>query len=144
MTDKPDLNVDDVFSALQPAEFYGATAAQLLLYARDLVDMLYPTHNHPGVKELARAYMTEHALRRATKAFGGISTEALEILLGLATGMIGRPHPERQRLAAELFDRHPRTFRQGRYQHDLLYALAAELCRLHASGEDLHRPEPDT
>lgn len=146
MANQPNLNINDVYRALQPAEFYGATAGQLLLYARELIDLLSPQHLYPGMNLLQRAYVTERLLRRATPAFGGISTEALEILLGLAQGMIGRPHPYRQLKAADLFERHPRTFGQGRYRHDLLYALAAELCRLYASdhGSDSAEPEPDT
>lgn len=141
MTSKIVLNVDLLCEALGRAVFYGARASQLWQYSREIVDMLYPAAAYPDVDDLGRALVTEALIRRAVAAIGGVSADALGILLCLSPGVVGRPASARQRLAAGLFDRHPRAFRRGRYQHDLLYDLAVEIYRLHVAGE---RPTPPT
>lgn len=138
MTSRIVLDVNALCEALGRAVFYGARASQLWKYSREIVDMLYPAAAYPDLDDLGRALLAEALIGRAVAAIGDISAQALGNLLGLSPGMIGRSHAERQRLAAGLFDRHPRTFRQGRYQHDLLYALAVEIYRLHTNG-DIYR-----
>lgn len=142
MTSRIVLHVDALVEALRRAVFYGARASQLWQYSREIVDMLYPATAYPDVDDLGRALVTEALIRRAVAAIGGISAEALGILLSLSPGMIGRSHADRQRLAAALFDRHPRTFHQGRYHRDLLYALAVEIYRLHTSGDGKEATSP--
>jgi hypothetical protein len=132
MTSKIVLDVDALYEALGRAVFYGARASQLWRYTREIVDMLYPAADYPDVDDLGRALVAEALIRRAVAAIGGISADALGILLCLSPGVMGRPASARQRLAAGLFDRHPRAFRRGRYQRDLLYDLAVEIYRIHS------------
>lgn len=143
MTSKITLNVDALFEALTRAVFYGAKASQLWQYTREIVDMLYPVGAYPHMDGLGRALAAEALIRRAVTAIGGVSADALGVLLCLSPGMVGRPPHERHRIAAGLFDRQPRAFLRGRYRHDLLYDLAVEIYRIHTTGETTNPPTVD-
>lgn len=132
--------MDELFEAFARAVFYGAKASQLWRYTREIVDMLCPAAAHPDMDGPGRALRAEALIRRAVASIGGTSADALAVLLCLSPGLVGRPPCERHRLAAGLFDRHPRTFCRGRYQRDLLYDLAVEIYRTHLTGEMRNPP----
>lgn len=135
MTTVPPVNVDALFAGFYRAVFYGARASQLLRYAPEIIDLLYPKGAYPQMNDHDRALATERLIRRAVAAIGGLSGEALATMLGLSPGLAGRALADRRRIAAGLFDRQPRTFCRGRLQQDLLYELAVEIYRIHTTGD---------
>jgi hypothetical protein len=140
MATVPPVNVDALFAGLRRALFYGARAAQLLRYAPEIIDMLYPKGAYPQMNDHDRALATERLIRQAIASIGGLSGETLATMLCLSPGLAGRALADRRRIAAGLFNRQPRTFYRGRYEQDLLYELAVEIYRIHTDTGDSTDP----
>lgn len=90
---------------------------------RTLVELI-----SPGGEPLPhRAIDAENRLREAAASYGGRYGNAAQVLLGLAPGAHGRPLKDRRRLAADLLDVLPDTFRRHHEKAilwDIAFALA--------------------
>ncbi len=124
------VNVHALVKGLRAALVYGARAAQLARYTPEVVDLLCPVAFFPGESVHARAIRAHTLIRQALDNIGGTPCEALRLLLCVSSSEVVRALHVRRRDAARLYERTPRTFCRGRYETDLLHALAVEILRI--------------
>ena len=109
---------------------YGARASQLARYTPEVVELLCPAAAFPGESVHARAIRAHALIRQALDNIGGTPREALRLLLCISSSEVIRALHVRRRDAARLYERTPRAFSRGRYETDLLHALAVEILRI--------------
>lgn len=124
------VDVHALVAGLRVVLVYGARAAQLARYNPQVVDMLRPASAFPGESVHARAIRAQALIRQAIDNIGGTPRDALKLLLCLSSSEVVRALNVRRRDAARLYERTPRTFSRGRYESDLLHALAVEILRI--------------
>jgi hypothetical protein len=105
----------------------GCRASRLVLTqgGRDLIDQV--TKDEDETRSLyERALVAEHLLTSAISTYGSPTQDVLAVLLGLAPGSHGRPLKDRRRIAADILDVLPDTFRrhyEARLMWDVAFAL---------------------
>jgi hypothetical protein len=130
MTVVESVDVHALVQGLRAALVYGARAAQLARYTPEVVDLLCPASAFPGESVHARAIRAHALIRQALDNIGGTPRDALRLLLCLSSSEVVRVLHVRREDAARLYERAPRTFCRGRYESDLLHALAVEILRI--------------
>jgi hypothetical protein len=124
------VDVEALVEGLRAALVYGARASQLARYTPEVVDLLCPVAAFSGESVHTRAIRAHTLIRQAMDNIGGAPRDALKLLLCVSSSEVVRALNVRRRDAARLYDRAPRTFCRGRYETDLLYALAVEILRI--------------
>lgn len=120
---------------------YGAQAPQLIKHGRALVDILVPPDDDPQATLPVRAITAECMIRQAIGRLDHTATrEALLIILGLQNEGILPKLGARREQAADLFDRHPRTFKDT-IEPELLWHLASALYRMQQDHDEPHNDE---
>jgi len=99
-------------------------------FTPELVELIFPSEDHPETPLAQRAIYTEDMVREALQQLGGVQGEALAILLGLNAGTLGTTLEERRRQAAALLNILPDTFRRKRHEGLLLWDLTMEVYRI--------------
>jgi hypothetical protein len=130
MTVVESVNVHALVEGLRVVLVYGARAAQLARYTPEVVDLLCPATAFPGESVHARAIRAHALIRQAVDNIGGTPREALRLLLCISSSEVIRALHVRRADAARLYERTPRAFSRGRYESDLLHALAVEILRI--------------
>ncbi len=113
---------------------HGAYAAALYLYARDLVDVLCPANNNPGLNDGQRVIKVEQLIRDACAALDGPTGEALKVLCAFAPGTYGtsleRRREEMGKILNPTYGIQADTVRRPHIWNELIFGLAFELCKL--------------
>jgi len=130
MARQPRLDVDALHRGLRRVLRHGARASRLIRYTSEVVDILYPAAEHPGMNPHDRAISTEMLIRRALESIGGYASEALSIVLGLSAGTLGRSLSDRRQVAGKLLGMEADTFRRDQHEGALLYDVAIEIYRI--------------
>lgn len=134
MTGTPRLNVEALHQHLRDALRHGARASRLLRHTHAIIELLYPTANYPHLNKYDCAIAAETLIRQAVDAIGGNPGQALATVLCLPPGTLGRTLDDRRRAAANYLDIEADTFRRDWHEKALLYDLAIEIYRIHATG----------
>ena len=123
MDSVPHLDPEVLLPELKNALRHGCRASRLIRYARPLVDAVVPGENDTL---LERSLLAERALRDACASYDGDWGDAMERLLGLASGTHGSLLKDRRRQAADLVGVPITTFRRHT-EHELLWDVAVEV-----------------
>jgi hypothetical protein len=135
-TPSHEIDVDKLHALLcQTLRHGGAHASSIRLYAPALIDLLCPESKHTDLAIQSRADAVEKYVRAALDRIGEPAGSALEIVLCLRAGTLGRKLDDRRRIAGRYLNIEGDTFRR-RHEKPLLLALAIEMCRIHDSYED--------
>jgi hypothetical protein len=105
-------------------------ASRLVRYSPELIELVQPVSEDPGLSVYDRALKTEQVIRQAIDTIGGPEAEALLILFCLKPGTTGMNLETRRQHAAELLGILPGTLRRERHEGRLLWDLAMEVYRL--------------
>lgn len=130
MTVLEPVNVEALVDGLRAALVYGARASQLARYTPEVVDLLCPVTAFPSESVHTRAIRAHALIRQAIDNIGGTPRDALKLLFCVSSSEVVRALHMRRTDAASLYDRTSRTFCRGRYETDLLHALAVEVLRI--------------
>jgi hypothetical protein len=135
-TPSHEIDVDKLHALLcHTLRHGGAHASSIRLYAPALMDLLYPESKHTDLAVQGRADAVEKHVRAALDRIGEPAGSALEIVLCLRAGTLGRKLDDRRRIAGRYLTIEGDTFRR-RHEKPLLLALAIEMCRIRDSYED--------
>lgn len=131
-SDPESPSVEALYVELRRALRHGARAGQLLNYSHNLIDMLCPQSAARGANRSAsvRAIRAEDLIRKGIAEIGGISAEALLIILCLKSGTLDQKLERRRQTAARLLGIQVVTFRRDHHEKLLLLHLAIEVYRL--------------
>jgi hypothetical protein len=138
------LTPEAVQKELKRALRKGARASRLVLYSRDLVELLVPASSTPAEAGIAgqqsaaeksdapvgihdRAIAAEGIIRDAIERIGGSSGEALHTIFCLKPGTLGLTLEQRRQMAGELLGMQGETFRRYRHEGLLIWDLAMEV-----------------
>jgi hypothetical protein len=138
------LTPEAVQRELKRALRKGARASRLVLYFRDLVELLVPEPSassevgiadHGSTAERSdapvgihdQAIAAEAIIREAIERIGGSSGEALRTIFCLKPGTLGLTLEQRRQMAGELLGMRGETFRRDRHEGLLIWDLAMEV-----------------
>ncbi|MDT3397542.1 hypothetical protein RKE29_12915 [Streptomyces sp. B1866] len=129
------LDIDALHQQLRRACRHGATAARLLRYAPEVIDIIAPAAEHPDADAPKRALHTEALINAGVERIGADAGKALSIVLALTPAMRTKNLEARRSDAAHLLGlTSVETFRRDWHEGALLFDLAMEIYRLQQAG----------
>lgn len=134
------LTIEALHDALKAARCKGCRASRLRDHGPELVELLYPFEQHPGVSLHDRAQAVENLIRTALEAVGGPEAHALAITLCLAPGTLGLNLDQRREKAGDHLGVTGDTWQRGWRETRLLNDLVGEIYRLHRENSEAYVP----
>jgi hypothetical protein len=127
---QPQVSVEMITGGLLPVLRQGVRPARLRQCGELLALRCVRDRSRGSTQPDRLAFGLEEVLKAALDALGdGPQGRAAALLLGAVVDTRGRPLKDRRRLAAEVLDVLPSTFRQN-YEDQLLEDVAAEILRI--------------